>query len=150
MEQEKFSDYLTGRYEYQTNWYDKKAVTQQKVYRWMQWSVIVLAALTPFLIEINLDKLIAKGFDHLPTVMAAVVAILTAGLKTFKYQENWINYRTTCELLRKEKHYYDAGIADYGTTSDKDALFVDRVESLISRENTLWVTAQKPETKSAA
>ena len=148
MEQNKFSDYLAERYEDQIDWYDGKAAAQQKMYRWMQWTVIVLAALTPILIEINLNKATANGFDHLPTVTAAVVAILTAGLKTFKYQENWINYRTTCETLRKEKHYYDAEIGDYGTAGDKEALFVDRVESLISRENTMWISAHKPETKS--
>jgi len=77
-----------------------------------------------------------------------LVAISTAALKTFKYQENWISYRTTCETLRKEFHYYEAGIHDYEDAEDRESLFVDRVESLISRENTLWViTHEKDETK---
>jgi hypothetical protein len=76
------------------------------------------------------------------------VAILTAGLKAFKYQENWINYRTTCETLRKEKYFYEAGLGEYASAEDKEALFVDRVESLISRENTMWVSTHRAETKS--
>ena len=63
----------------------------------------------------------------------------------FKYQENWINYRTTCETLRKEIHYYNAGINDYEKSDDPMALFVRRVETFISRENTLWLTEQKKE-----
>ena len=36
-----------------------------------------------------------------PIVTSVLVAIITASLKTFKFQENWINYRTTCETLEK-------------------------------------------------
>ena len=33
----------------------------------------------------------------------------------------------------------------YDTVADKEALFVERVESLISRENTLWITTHEKE-----
>ena len=113
----------------------------------MQWTVIVLAAITPILIQLDLKSL-GDFPGHLATLTAVVVAILTAGLKTFKYQENWINYRTTCETLRKEKHLYDADLDEYGRSKDKEAVFVERVESLISRENTMWFSAHKSEKKS--
>jgi hypothetical protein len=147
MNDESFKKYLTDRYKDQVSWYDRKAVHNQKKYRWMQWWLIVLAALTPILIELNLPKLFGSSGD-LATITAAVVAILTAGLKTFKYQENWINYRTTCETLRKEEHYYAAGIGEYNALEkdeDRRALFVERVENLISRENTMWLSGQKSE-----
>ena len=145
MDQEAFSTYLTDRYENQIAWYDRKAARNQATYKWMQWPLLVLAAITPILIELDLDPL---GWVQWATLTSAVVAILTAALKTFNYQENWINYRTTCETLRKEKYFYDAGLGDYGSAKDKEALFVDRVESLIARENTMWVSAQKAETTS--
>jgi hypothetical protein len=68
---------------------------------------------------------------------------LTAALKTFKYQENWINYRTTCETLKKEKYLYDAGLSDYQESVDREAQFVDRLEALLVRENSIWPYAQK-------
>lgn len=144
MEQEKFSEYLKDRYEDQIGWYDRKAADNQRIFKWLQWAVIVLAAITPILIELKLAGL----FGHVPTLTSAIVAILTAGLSTFKYQEHWINYRTTCEALRKEKHFYDAELGDYRTADDKAGLFVGRVENLISRENTMWVSTQKTESKS--
>ena len=147
MDQEAFSKYLTERYEDQIGWYDKKAADNQRIYRRLQWSVIVLAAITPVLIALDMDERLIEGLGYVPTVTSAIVAILTAGLSTFKYQEHWINYRTTCETLRKEKNYYDAGLGDYRTTTDREALFIDRVESLISRENTMWVSTHKTETK---
>ena len=60
-------------------------------------------------------------------------------LKTFKFQENWVNYRTIAEALKKEKHYYDAGALEYATVEDKEQLFVERVEVLISTESTSWM-----------
>ncbi|MDH3231447.1 MAG: DUF4231 domain-containing protein [Alphaproteobacteria bacterium] len=146
MDNEAFSKYLTGRYEDQVGWYDAKAARNQTIYRWMQWSLIGLAAITPILIEFKPPLLVA-GWVQLATLTSAIVAILTAGLKTFKYQENWINYRTTCETLRKEKYYYDAGLGEYAGAEDREAVFVDRVESLISRENTMWVSTHRAETK---
>jgi hypothetical protein len=147
MDQDAFSQYVTDRYEDQIGWYDRKAARDQTIYRWMQWTLIVLAAITPILIEFKPPPL-GAGWIQWATLTSAVVAILTAGLKTFKYQENWINYRTTCEALRKERHFYDAGLGDYRTADDRESLFVERVESLISREATMWVTMHKAETKS--
>ena len=144
MSDEDFKKYLKERYNDQVSWYDRKAGENQKRYRLMQWLIIVLAASTPVLIELKL----AGSYGHIPTVTSAVVAILTASVKTFKYQENWINYRTTCETLRKEQHYYSAGIGEYSRLETEDegrALFVERVENLISRENTMWLSMQKSE-----
>lgn len=72
------------------------------------------------------------------------MAIGTIILQTSKYKENWINYRTTAETLRKEIHFYRLGSGDYRDSEDREALFVERVESLISREYTLWLTTQRP------
>jgi hypothetical protein len=84
----------------------------------------------------------------IPIVTSVLVAILAAAQKTFKFEENWMNYRTTCETLKKEIHLYKAGVAEYSTANDKEGLFVERVEALISRENTLWlITSERSEKK---
>ena len=139
-----FDEYLKNRYEDQIGWYDRKARTSQRMYQWMQWSTIMLAAVTPVLVEVALDP-DWQAYGHVPTITSAAVAILTAGLKAFKYQENWISYRTTCETLRKEKPFYDAGLDDYKGAEDREGVFVERVERLISRENTLWLSVHKTE-----
>ena len=149
MNETDFERYLSDRYQDQVNWYDRKAASNQAMYKKMQWTVIVLAAVSPFLIELTRD-ISPAWLAHVPTFTAALVAILTTALKTFQYQEHWINYRTTCETLRKEKHYFDAGAGEYGTAKDRNSLFVERVEALISRENTIWVTAQRQEKKTKA
>lgn len=138
MDEQGFKDYLGSRYEDQIKYYDGKAIRNQRFYEFFQWSVIILSALTPILILISnsWERYIAVG-------VSALVAIGTTLLKTFKYQENWINYRTTCETLKKEIHYFEAQVDEYKNCEDPRSLFVERVESLISRENTLWLNIHK-------
>ena len=140
MDKDQFNSYLESRYRKETDWYDKKAIWNHRIYQIFQWTAIILSAFTPILI------LISDGIVRwFAVAIAVLVAISTAALKTFKYQENWINYRTTCETLKKEYYFYEAGIQGYEGVEDKEALFIQRVESLISRENTLWVVTHEKE-----
>jgi hypothetical protein len=138
MENSEFEKYLNERYYVQIDWYDKRAIYNQKTSQIFQWIIIILAAATPVLITIG------GSWEHwVAVVISFLVAVGTASLKTFKYQENWINYRTTCETLRKEIHFYNSGVGEYKDTDDREALFVERVEALISRENTMWLTTRR-------
>jgi len=140
VDKEAFEKYLKDRYYDQIKWYDKKAIYNERMYEGLQTIVIILSVITPILLVVRDEWLL--GFAILSS---GIVAIGTALLKALKYQENWINYRTTCETLRKEKHYYDAKLYDYRDAEDPEGLFVDRVETLISREHTLWVHVHKPQ-----
>ncbi len=143
MDQKEFSDYMSDRYEGQIVWYDNKAGINRQMYRWLQGVILVFAGITPVLIEVT-PSLLIFGIFHWATLTAAVVAILTAALKIFKFQENWISYRTTCDALQKEKYFYAAEADAYRNSDDRDVLFVERVENLIAQENTMWLKTQKP------
>ena len=142
MDKETFATYLKNRYQDQITYYETSAAKNQTKYKKMQGTIIVLAALTPIVVALPLGD----PWEHLATVTSAVVAILTASLKTFNYQENWLNHRATSENLIKEQHFYEAGIGDYRTAEDKEALFVERVESVIAGENTTWISTQTRQT----
>jgi hypothetical protein len=140
MNKSDFENYVKTRYQQELEWYDRHANVDRMLYQVLQWTAIVLSALTPVLI------LIGEGpSEWLAVGIAVIVGITTAALKTFKYQENWINYRTTHETLKKEIHFYEAGIQGYDAVKDREAMFVERSEAIISRENTLWVTALQRE-----
>lgn len=140
MDKKKFDDFLNNRYWKEVNWYDRKANLNHRAYQIFQWTAIILSAFTPILIVVGDGPI--RWFA---VVIAVFVAISTAALKVFKYQENWISYRTTCETLKKEYYFYEADIHGYEGVEDKEALFVERVESLISRENTLWIITHEKE-----
>ena len=142
MSQGTFDAYVKNRYEVKIAWYDHKAIANQRIYSWLQWGILVLAAVTPILVAVG------GGWQRWSAVViSALVAIGTAALKTFKYQENWINYRTTCETLQKEIHFLEAGVGEYRKAEDRSALFVQRVEALVSRENTLWLSTRTRSTE---
>ena len=147
MEADKFEKYLKERYADQVEWYDDKSSQNKRCYQVFQWVAIVISASVPALIVAMPDE-----WKWLTAIPSTIVAIATTVLKTFKYQENWITYRTIAETLKREKHYYDAETIEYATAEDKEQLFVERVETLTLSENTLWITIQtkkedKQETK---
>ena len=138
MEKSAFDEYISGRYKAEIDWYDGRANENQSRYRVLQWSLIILSALTPVFIAIDFAEP-ARWLKWVPLVTSVLVSLISAALKTFKYEENWLNFRTTCETLKKEIHFYRADTGDYERAEDKEAAFVERVEALISRENSLWL-----------
>ena len=137
MEEEEFEEYLKERYEPEVSWYDNTSAQNKRYYQWLQWTVIIISASVPALI------VSIPAWKWITVILSIVLAIATTALKTFKFQENWVNYRTIAESLKKEKHYYDAEAGEYATARDKRQLFVEIVEALISRENTLWMTIHR-------
>ena len=137
MEEKEFENYLKERYEPEVNWYDNRASRNKQYYHYFQWAVIIISASVPVLVAS------IPTWKWITVTLSIILAIATAALKTFKFQENWISYRTIAETLKKEKHYYDAGAIEYATAENKKQLFVEKVEALISRENTLWMTIHK-------
>ncbi len=74
---------------------------------------------------------------------SAVIAISTSLVNLFKYHENWMNYRTTAEIMRREYSLYNTSIGDYSDVNSKQKVFVERIENLISSENIRWRMLQK-------
>jgi hypothetical protein len=141
MEKEAFEKYLKERYYDQLSYYDKASVKNQKRYRRFQWILIILSAMTPILAALD-----GKWFSLQIAVIAvsAIVAILTTSLKTFQYQELWVNYRATHEQLKPEIHYYEFAVGPYSQAGvDKEAMFVTRVETILDKEHQGWPSAKK-------
>lgn len=139
-----FDKYVGDRYQSQIQWYDNKSRHNQRMYRVLQWILIVFSALTPVLLALDFC-LSNSRWQWIPLISAIIVALTSTALKVFKYQENWIDYRTTAETLKKEIHFYRSHAQEYAQADDRERLFVERVESLISRENTLWLSRHEGE-----
>jgi len=126
--------YLKERLDDQIAWYDKKSQSSQTWFKSLRVTEIICAAFIPFISGMS------DSTPHGQFIigMLGVIIAVSAGLSSLnKYQENWLTYRTTCETLRHEKFLFLAGCAPYdGDSSLKK--FVERVESLISKENSQW------------
>ena len=141
MDSENFKEYLEKRYYDQLKYYDKSSGLNQKKYKNFQWILIVLSAITPVLAAINSENF---NIQFIVVIVSSIVAILTTGMKTFQFQELWVNYRATSEQLKPEIHYYNFNVGPYGMPGvDKESLFISRVESILDKEHQGWPPAKK-------
>jgi hypothetical protein len=127
-------EYLNDRLNDQIDWYDKKSQTSQKWFKRLRLLEIVAATIIPFIAGTGQNIPYYSIIISLLGVMIAISAGLSA---LYKYHENWIEYRTISETLKHEKYLFQAKCSPY----DCDEAFcklVQRVEGLISKENTQW------------
>ena len=134
---ENIDDYIKYRLDDQINWYDNKAASAQRWYKGYQVAELIIAALIPLL----------SGYAASSTRIAVIIGVggalitLIEGIcKLFRFHENWIEYRSTCELLRHEKYLYQMRAFPYGKEESYEQMFVKNVESLISAESSKWKT----------
>src|SRR5205809_4991385 len=128
-------EYIEQRINDQIGWYDRKSSTNQRWFKRLRFAEIVAAAIIPFLSGFSGDSLPIKVAIG---ALGVVVAVIASLLGLLQLQEHWIEYRATAESLRKEKFLFLTQTDPY----DKDDAFhllVQRVEGLLSKENTAWV-----------
>jgi hypothetical protein len=137
-------EYLKERLEDQIAWYDNKSMQNQKWFKRLQVASILSSVTIPFLSAyITESTTLLKIFVG---ILGLSVAAITAILSLYKFQENWLEFRTTCESLRHEKYLFLTMTEPYGG-EESFRLLVERVESLISKENTAWYRSMKKEKK---
>ena len=142
METTAFIEYLDKRYKGQLEHYSAASRKNKKRYNNFQWILIILSTLTTILAAVPLDDY--KAFRYVIVVSAGLVAILTAGLKTFKYEELWVNHRSTTEQLKPEIYKYQFNVGGYGIPGvDKETLFVSEVEKILAKEHYSWPMYKK-------
>ncbi|MDI6795140.1 MAG: DUF4231 domain-containing protein [bacterium] len=137
-------DYIKERLDTQSDWYDRKSLSNQQWYKRLRIVEILLASSIPFLVGYISD---ARPWMKFAVGTAGVViAVITGILALHQFQENWINYRIICESLRHHKYRFLAKADPY---SGDEALhtFVDNIEALISKQNTNWAEYIKPKSK---
>lgn len=138
MDQATFDNYVKSRYQDQIDWYDRKAIENQRAYKRLQMLTIVSSSLTPVILVAHFvvgHTDYSNRVNWLALITSAVAAFSSMALKNFKYEDKYFNYRGTCELLRGEIYLYQAGTGEYKTAADPRALFVEKIEGLISREH---------------
>lgn len=143
MNKKSFDDYLKSRYEKQVAWYSNKSALNKRWFLGVSIYIVIISTVVPILtLVLDTSFLVTKLFI---AVLSSTVAIAAGINSLLKFQDNWISYRTTSETLKKEKSFLLGSVGDYAQASDKETLFIERVEATISRENSLWLTTQQTE-----
>lgn len=122
------------RLEKEKEWYSNKSSWNQKWFKRLKVIEIIAASLIPFFAGLNVSTVIIGG-------LGVVVVVLESLQSLYQFQNNWTSYRSTAEALKHEKFLWQAKAGPYLNVENPNALFADRVESLLSTENSKWITA---------
>lgn len=137
--------YIKERVDDQIDWYGRKSSFNKKLFTLFRIVEIILSALIPLL-----SGFLVPGHVWVKLLIAIIgvtITIIAGCLSLLKWQENWIQYRSTSESLKHEKFLFLCGTPPYNEDSAFE-LFVERIECLISKENSDWaqsITHQKTE-----
>lgn len=127
--------YLSERLDDQISWYSDKSQWNQKWFKRLKVIEILSAALIPFLVAYSDESLLIQV---LVGVLGISIAFIAGLLSLYKYQENWIEYRTTSETLKHQKFLYETRCPPYNNDTDRFVKLVQVCEGLISKENSNW------------
>ena len=149
MNQISVEDYLAKRVDDQIAWYSQESGRAQRSWKRLRLAEVLAAALIPFAAAYAQQSVTAQIAVGL---LGVIVALVTGALGVYKFQENWLLYRSTAEALKREKFLVLTGVAPYnGEHPERE--FVARVEAILGKEGEAWQQAtaktQQPAEKPA-
>ena len=138
-------EYLKDRVENQIGWYDRKSLSNKKWFYLFQIIVLVMSAAVPVVSVLSVvfeDTWIRFCI----AILGAIVTISAGIISLYQFRKNWIEYRSTAEALKHEKFMFKTKTGPY-SKGEAFPVFVERIEALISRENTDWKRHLKTQKK---
>jgi hypothetical protein len=133
-------DYLSQRLDEQYNWLEKKAAWNQSRYKHLRMVEIAAAALIPALVALGLT---GRAGEVASALLGIVIALSAGAMSLFKFHEKWVQYRSTAEQLKHERFLYDTQTGPYAGP-ERYAALVERVESILMKENAAWAKTFAP------
>jgi hypothetical protein len=138
-------NYKQERLQKEIDWHSDRAKDNKIKFRICQIVILVAGAIIPI---INVAS-IGDSQRMISSIIGGLIVVVTGLTQLEKYQENWILYRTTTELLKKEKYFFENGVGDYSNPDEKErnTILVERVESIVSAETSKYFTIHQPSQK---
>ena len=130
-------DIVFDRLDNQIEWYESRSKRNQLRFKWLKYIEIVAAAMIPILAAIG-------GVPPwVAAILGGLVVVCEAVLHLNKHHENWLTYRSTAEALKHEKFLYLAHAGAYAASANPRVLLAERIEVLVTDENTKWISHQQ-------
>jgi hypothetical protein len=130
------------RLEDQIKWYSTRSRLNQRRFKLLKAVTIISAALIP----VFTTSVVIHG-SQIAAALGVLIVVVEGLQQMNQYQANWTSYRITGEALKHEKYLYFAKAGPYTGAATPGTLLAERVESLVSLEESKWITAQSPRSK---
>jgi Protein of unknown function (DUF4231) len=128
-------EYIEQRLDDQQQWYSKKSSWNQTWYKRLRVVEIVLAVSVPFFTSLINQNM--QSMTYVVSALAFVIAAVSGLIALEKFQENWVDYRSAAETLKREKFLFLTKTAPYDGPDPFHNL-VQRVEEILAKENATW------------
>lgn len=129
-------EYMEKRLDNQIDWFDKKSSANQKKYKRLKKAETFLTLSLPV---VGLSPFWDYSYTKFFLVfIGAVSAYLGCWSHIETYYELWYKYRTTCELLIREKNLYQTHTGIYENSPNQFHLLVSHVENILSTVDNQW------------
>lgn len=136
-------EYLAQRLIPQREWHDRKAAVNKRRYYYTQLATLLAGATIPIVTLWAANNPYWSGL--LTAILGGVVVVAAAVEKLFKFQENWLLYRTVAEALAREEQLYQTGAAEYAGADEaaRKRLLAERAETVLSTTTSQYVATHK-------
>jgi hypothetical protein len=148
-------EFLKLRWLDQVTWMESKAGKAQRLYYALRLVTIVGAVVVPALVAASsLDGWPGDAAQIATWIVSLVVAVSAAVEGFFQFGQRWRNYRSTAERLKTEGWLYLQLAGPYasvdGSHDDAYRTFAGRIEDLIQKNVTVYITEVTAEKKGSS
>src|SRR6266550_3409256 len=138
----KAEEYIRDRINDQLRFYDRKASFYKSRYLFMRAATVVGGAIVPVLVNLSFAPVsvnlwffvVSLNIVKVSTTLISLMVVLFVSLESvYHFKEQWKNYRSTAELLKKEYFLFASGEGRYSGKLEAEAfkLFVEQSETAI-------------------
>lgn len=133
----KQNNYVEKRVSEQKEYFSTVARKNKKYYYSISLIKIILTTFVAVL-----SSILSRGAIGLIiiSIIAALTVILDSVIILFKFNENWINYRTINEEIKREEVFYRYNSGKYFGLSEneRENLFIQNIEGIIQNATEKW------------
>jgi hypothetical protein len=133
--------YIDDRIQPKIEDFKTKANNNQRQFYLWQTVAIIAAALVPVFSGFITDD--AIYLKWLVALLGGTSAVIAGFLSLFKFQENWIRFRSTYHGLDSHVSQFKTGAGIYGDRKQGFILLVDNCESILKAEIGQWAEIRK-------
>jgi Protein of unknown function (DUF4231) len=132
---------LMERIDRRIAWYDRNARRSQFLFKGFKVLTLLAAAAIPFGAGLSAADIGSAGVATFAIgLLGAAIVVVEGFQQLFQWQQNWLNYRSTCETLERERSLFLARAGSYAGVRGPHARFAERAEAIMAQEHSKWLT----------
>lgn len=129
------SEYLKDRVDGQIKWYSSKSSSMKNKFFRCQTIEVIISSMISGFAQLTFNN---NFMANIITFLGIILVILSSVRNLHKWHDTWIEYRSTAEMLKRERFLFVTRSSIYKNEKDAFNIFVERIEDILSNEKINW------------